>query len=123
MLLGTSLTSYSISLITSIAQGGGFNVSEEGYEEWKDSMSSIKGESSSRRSVRIARPLRDIGMKECAAWAWWAGLNVAGKEKHPGINPRQTIAGLTRSAESFLQVFALITDMCYVDRLYSRLRE
>ncbi|KAH8118228.1 hypothetical protein DFH11DRAFT_1573124 [Phellopilus nigrolimitatus] len=34
--LGTSLTSLAVSLINSIAQGGGFNVPEESFEEWRD---------------------------------------------------------------------------------------
>lgn len=46
------------------------------------------------RAVRVVRPLRDIGMKECAAYAWWMGLTVLGKEKWPGA--KQGISGLTK---------------------------
>jgi cytoplasmic tRNA 2-thiolation protein 2 len=47
-----------------------------------------------RKSVRVNRPLRDVGMKECAAWAWWSGLKVIGREKVPGA--KQGIGGLTK---------------------------
>lgn len=100
LLLGTSLTSLSISLINSIAQGAGFTVREESFEEWKYRSSKgtdNNGESESDdRVVRIIRPLRDIGMKECAVWTWWNGLQVVGREQIPGATVRQTINGLTR---------------------------
>lgn len=62
LLLGTSLTSLSISLISSIAQGGGFNVRDEMGEMWHD--------------VRLVKPLRDLGGKECAFYSWWNNLNI-----------------------------------------------
>ena len=34
LLLGTNLTSLSVSLLSSISSGGGFNVPEEIFEEW-----------------------------------------------------------------------------------------
>ncbi|KAG8920706.1 hypothetical protein FRC02_000743 [Tulasnella sp. 418] len=64
VLLGSSLTSLAISLISGVSQGGGFNVKEEKEEKW-------------RGSVKIVRPLRDVGWKECALWAWWRELDVA----------------------------------------------
>jgi cytoplasmic tRNA 2-thiolation protein 2 len=87
LLLGASLTSLAISLISSISQGGGFNVREEASEDW--SPPSLPG-----RSVRIVRPLRDIGIKECATYAWWQRITVVGKEKW--LNSRQGIGGLTK---------------------------
>ncbi|TFK75222.1 hypothetical protein BDN72DRAFT_787883 [Pluteus cervinus] len=90
LLLGTSLTSLSVSLISSISQGGGFNVREEAQEEW------IPPDSRSRPSqipIRIIRPLRDVGLKECAMWAWWNGLHIPGREKHPG--GKQGVGALT----------------------------
>lgn len=100
--LGTSLTSLSINLISSISQGGGFVVREEAEEQWTPpplipTTSTENGAihvSRRRQNVRISRPLRDVGMKECAAWAWWSGLKVIGREKIPG--GKQGIGGLTR---------------------------
>lgn len=103
LVLGTSLTSLAVSLISSVAQGAGFNVREETLEEWSpdsiacpstdvapdNDVSSKKKGKKSKRTVRIVRPLRDIGMKECAAWAWWSHIPVVGKEKWvwPGAKP------------------------------------
>ncbi|KAJ7756467.1 hypothetical protein DFH07DRAFT_820684 [Mycena maculata] len=90
LLLGTSLTSLSVSLISSISQGGGFVVREEAQEEWQPTV-----HVGSKRTVRINRPLRDIGMKECAVWAWWRGLEVPGKESLLG--GKQGIGALTKN--------------------------
>lgn len=49
--------------------------------------------------IRIVRPLRDVGMKECAIWAWWCGLRVVGRERYLGGT--QGIGSLTRSKSSF----------------------
>ncbi|KAI0749411.1 hypothetical protein C8Q80DRAFT_1218582 [Daedaleopsis nitida] len=114
LVLGTSLTSLAVSLISGVAQGAGFTMREETQEEWTPASDSglpvdpipapdqdesghaghpkkkDKGaKQQSRRTVRIVRPLRDIGMKECAAWAWWARIPVVGKEKWvwPGAKP------------------------------------
>ncbi|KAG9005418.1 hypothetical protein FRB93_009724 [Tulasnella sp. JGI-2019a] len=65
ILLGSSLTSLSVSLISGISQGSGFTVREERDETWE--------------GIRISRPLREIGVKECAAWLWWRGLEVLPK--------------------------------------------
>ncbi|KAL0954500.1 hypothetical protein HGRIS_003467 [Hohenbuehelia grisea] len=94
LVLGTTLSSLSISLISGIAQGGGFTVREEVQEEW--SPAAVEGDQSGVRkgSVRVVRPLRDIGIKECAAWAWWAKLKVVGREKIPHAN--QGIGALTK---------------------------
>jgi len=90
LLLGTSLTSLSISLISSISKGGGYSVSEEAHEEWTYRQDT----ETSDQTVRVIRPLRDIGFKECAFWAWWSKLKIAGKHRYPG--GRQDIAALTR---------------------------
>ncbi|KAJ7227220.1 hypothetical protein GGX14DRAFT_510835 [Mycena pura] len=90
LLLGTSLTSLSVSLISSISQGGGFVVREEAQEEWQPTVYS-----GSKRNVRVTRPMRDIGMKECAIWAWWHKLTVVGKENYLG--GKQGIGTLTKS--------------------------
>ncbi|KAJ7285019.1 hypothetical protein C8J57DRAFT_1290168 [Mycena rebaudengoi] len=107
LLLGTSLTSLSISLISSIAQGGGFVVREEAQEEWQPAVHVGTG-----RTVRLNRPLRDIGMKECAVWAWWRGLAVVGKEgflggKHGiGALTKDFIVGLERDYPSTVSAIA-----------------
>ncbi|KAJ7707675.1 hypothetical protein B0H17DRAFT_1192132 [Mycena rosella] len=90
LVLGTSLTSLSVSLISSISQGGGFVVREEAEEEWQPTV-----HVGSKRTVRVNRPLRDIGMKECAVWAWWHGLQVVGKESFLG--GKQGIGALTKN--------------------------
>ncbi|KAF8917420.1 hypothetical protein CPB85DRAFT_1374222 [Mucidula mucida] len=86
LVLGTSLTSLSISLISSISQGAGYVVREEAQEEWMGN--------GLAKPIRIVRPLRDIGMKECAAWAWWHDLTIVRKERIPGGT--QDIALLTK---------------------------
>ncbi|KAJ6494855.1 hypothetical protein C8R47DRAFT_1117514 [Mycena vitilis] len=90
LLLGTCLTSLSVSLISSISQGGGFVVREEAEEEWQPTV-----HVGSKRAVRVSRPLRDVGMKECAVWAWWRGLKVVGKESILG--GKQGIGALTKN--------------------------
>ncbi|KAI0322596.1 hypothetical protein OF83DRAFT_1161136 [Amylostereum chailletii] len=97
LLLGTSLTSLSISLISSLSQGGGFVVPQASQEEWVPPRvppvdDNVKA--SWRGEVRIIRPLKEVGMKECAAWAWWNQLPVVGKAKLPGTT--STINGLTK---------------------------
>ncbi|PAV16267.1 cytoplasmic trna 2-thiolation 2 [Pyrrhoderma noxium] len=101
--LGTSLTSLSVALINSIAQGGGFNIPEESYEEWIPPSSPVLDSDSSdhdlteKKILRIVRPLRDVGMKECGAWAYWKGLRVVGREKPSIFGSKQTIGGLTKN--------------------------
>ena len=93
LLLGASLTSLAISLISGISQGGGYNVREEAQEDWTPPPTSMNGK---ERTIRLVRPLRDVGVKECGTYAWWRGLKVLGKEKWPG--GRQSIGGLTKGA-------------------------
>ena len=62
VLLGTSLTSLAISLISGISQGGGYNVREETQEDWTPPLASTGGK---ERAIKLVRPLRDVGVKEC----------------------------------------------------------
>ncbi|TFK40395.1 hypothetical protein BDQ12DRAFT_711752 [Crucibulum laeve] len=95
LLLGTSLTSLSVSLIAGISQGGGFSVREEAQEEWVPIRRSGGEEKAKEQlNVRIIRPLREVGIKECAIWAWWMELKVVGRERYAG--GRQGIGALTR---------------------------
>ena len=90
LLLGTSLTSLAIQLVSSVSQGGGFHIREEAQEEWHPGEAgggttplpeSVPKRRTIKQSVRIIRPLREVGMKECAAWSWWMDLPVVGREK------------------------------------------
>ncbi|KAF7327723.1 Cytoplasmic tRNA 2-thiolation protein 2 [Mycena kentingensis (nom. inval.)] len=91
LLLGTSLTSLSISLISSISQGSGFVVRDEASESWRP-----EGDrSGSDAVIQVARPLREIAMKETTMWAWWRGLSVVGKENYLG--GKQGIGALTKA--------------------------
>ncbi|KAG9045162.1 hypothetical protein FS837_006930 [Tulasnella sp. UAMH 9824] len=84
LLLGASLTSLSISLISGISQGGGFSVKEEREEVWQ--------------GIKVCRPLREVGVKECAAWLWWRGLEVV-----PRINEAYVSSGNVRGEQSTIQ--------------------
>jgi len=102
LVLGTSLTSLSISLISSISQGGGFVVPQAIQEEWiPPFVEHAPGATSWRGEVRLIRPLRDVGMKECTAWVWWHKLSVVGKQRVP-ISER-TIGNLTKGSRSHLR--------------------
>ena len=95
LVLGTSLTSLSISLISSIAQGGGFVVPQSIQEEWIPPLvERVPADSAWNREVRLVRPLRDVSMKECQAWVWWHQLPVVGKQRI--LIPKQTIGHLTK---------------------------
>ncbi|KAI0784246.1 hypothetical protein C8Q75DRAFT_724720 [Abortiporus biennis] len=97
LVLGTSLTSLAVSLITSITQGGGFHVKEETQEEWRPTYSTGTNDfQPSELPIRIIRPLRDIGMKECGAWAWWMDVKVVGREKWVWPGAKSGIGSLTK---------------------------
>ncbi|CAA7267029.1 unnamed protein product [Cyclocybe aegerita] len=98
LLLGTSLTSLSVNLISGISQGTGFSVSEEAKEEWYP-------QPGRGMPVRVIRPLRDIGMKECAMWDWWCGLRVDGQTRHLNGSWKHAIGALARDF-----IFGLETD-------------
>jgi cytoplasmic tRNA 2-thiolation protein 2 len=89
LVLGTSLTALSVNLISGIAQGAGFAVSEEAREEW-----SPRPEQGIK--VRVVRPMKDIGMKECAIWDWWHGLRVVGGSIKVHDRGQNAIGALTR---------------------------
>ncbi|PCH42562.1 hypothetical protein WOLCODRAFT_137967 [Wolfiporia cocos MD-104 SS10] len=103
LVLGSSLTSLAVSLISGVSQGRGFNVKEEMQEEWfpdrapEPSSQREKRTGKGERSVRVIRPLRDVGRKECAAWAWWSGLRVLGRETWPWPGLKQDIGTLTKN--------------------------
>lgn len=90
LLLGTSSTSLSIAHISSIAQGGGFTVREEAQEEWTLAERTTPGS----KRIRVIRPLRDVGMKECGVWVWWRGLHVVGRDRY--LSAKHGIGALTR---------------------------
>ena len=96
LVLGTSLTSLSVNLINLVAQGGGFNIRDENYEEWTPLRGSCSnGVQSMSMPVKIVRPLKDIGSKECAAWAWWNNLRPIYIQTAPGLSEKSTIQNLT----------------------------
>ncbi|KAF9048629.1 hypothetical protein BJ165DRAFT_1039560 [Panaeolus papilionaceus] len=98
LLLGTSLTSLSVNLISGIAQGAGFSVAEEAIEEWTPHPE--RG-----MKLKIVRPLKDVGMKECAMWTYWCNLCVIPSLNTVENNGRNAIHTLTRDF-----IFGLETD-------------
>ncbi|KZT73542.1 hypothetical protein DAEQUDRAFT_762001 [Daedalea quercina L-15889] len=111
LVLGTSLTSLAVSLISGVSQGRGYNLKEEMQEEWvpdaedtsvyrapshqaKDKKVAANGPR--KKYVRVVRPLRDVGRKECALWAWWRDADVVGNERWPWSGAKQDIGALTR---------------------------
>jgi len=65
-------------------------VREEAQEEW---MPAAHTTLESKR-IRVIRPLKDVGMKECGVWVWWRGLHVVGRDRHS--SGKQGIGALTR---------------------------
>ena len=49
----------------------------------------------------MIRPLRDVGLKECGAWAWWQGLAVVGRESWTWPNAKPGIGALTKGMRAF----------------------
>lgn len=101
LVLGTSLTSLAVSLISGVACGDGFHVKEEIQEEWTPEQidlinSSLKADRKQKHGLRIIRPLRDIGMKECGAWAWWMDLKVLGRESWDWPGCKLGLGALTK---------------------------
>ncbi|KAG6335670.1 hypothetical protein ID866_3428 [Astraeus odoratus] len=110
LLLGTCLTSLSVSLISCIAQGGGHSILGELHEEWPPSISA--SHSKPNASVHVVRPLRDVTMKECAAFAWWNEIRVPGRSKLtraiagiPGLT-KDFIVGLEKDYPSTVSTIA-----------------
>ena len=63
---------------------------EEAQEEWMLAERTTPGS----KSIRVLRPLRDVGMKECGVWVWWRGLHVVGRD--PYWSAKHGIGALTR---------------------------
>ena len=118
LLLGTSLTSLAVSLISGVACGGGFHVREEVQEEWTPDFR-CDG-STPEKPIRVIRPLRDISAKECAVWAWWWKLRVVGREQWiwPGSKPG--IGRLTKGVHATYLIIASCTHALIPFRLYTR---
>lgn len=104
LLLGTNLTSLSVSLLSSISSGGGFNVPEAIFEEWSPQAGPVvrqkedeqgKDIKERRRTVRIIKPLREVGLKECAAWMWWKEIGITPRMPQR-ITKERDIHSLTR---------------------------
>lgn len=78
LLLGTTLTSLSVNMISGIAQGAGFTMVAAGLDEaWTGK------NSGNPQHISIVRPLRDVGIKESAFWAWWSNLRIPGRDRYP----------------------------------------
>ncbi|KAG6879557.1 hypothetical protein C0992_001562 [Termitomyces sp. T32_za158] len=85
---------------------GGFMVREEAKEEWVP-QKVVKANGHTNGAIRITRPLQDIGMKECAMWAWWHNLDVVGRERFPAANEFEDfIVGLERDYPSTVSTIA-----------------
>ncbi|KAG8213127.1 hypothetical protein J3R82DRAFT_11529 [Butyriboletus roseoflavus] len=94
LLLGTSLTTLSISLISCISQGGGHSILEELQEEWH---SGIPTTNENTNAIRVVRPLKDVTMKECSMFAWWHSIHIVGRDKQ--TRATAGIPGLTKGIE------------------------
>ena len=91
-------------------------VKEEAQEEWTPRIIvNSRGPANGHEhgTIRVIRPLRDIGMKECAIWAWWSGLTVVGRERSSA--GKQSIGALTKGESSLLSKFALPTNSLFAD--------
>ena len=63
---------------------------EEAQEEWTLAERTTPGS----KRIRVIRPLRDVGMKECGVWVWWRGLHVVGRDRY--LSAKHGIGALTR---------------------------
>lgn len=116
LLLGTTLTGLSIKLISGVATGGGFVVREEAEEEWAPG---FKAGDDRNHTVKVIRPLKDMGVKECAAWIWWNELEVV--PRAPGTAAKQDIGELTKGNAFFRCCILMLMLRCR--RLYRWSRE
>ena len=101
LLLGTSLTTLSISLISCISLGGGHSILEELQEEWHSGIPTTKKDAD---AIRVVRPLRDATMKECSMFAWWNSIHVVGRDRQ--TRATAGIPGLTKGIKWLLQLRA-----------------
>lgn len=98
LILGTSMTAAGTGLIANIASGDSLGEFNEG-ELWS---------SPKKTFVHVSRPLRDVGMKECAAVAWWSQLDVVGKDRaNNGAGQSLGISALTRGICSYFHISTL----------------
>lgn len=104
LLLGSSLTTLSVSLISCISQGEGHSILQELQEEWH---SGIPTAEENTDAVRVVRPLRDVTMKECAMFAWWNSIHIVGRDKR--TRAISGILGLTKGVEWPPQFRAFLT--------------
>ena len=91
-------------------------------EEWVPPfVERIPGDTSWNGEIRLVRPLRDVGMKECQAWVWWRQVPVVGKQWIP--IPKQNIGHLTKGRYIYglLIYFLRLTNR--LNRIYHRTRE
>lgn len=96
LLLGTSLTSLSMNTISGLAQGAGFALVSESIDEgWTPSTG---------QHINIVRPLRDVGIKESAFWAWWSKLPIPGRDRYPStVSPTPLPSGSSATSRSIKQ--------------------
>jgi hypothetical protein len=81
------MTTAGTGLIGNIAGGGTLGEFHDG-DLWASPKKTL---------VHISRPLRDVGLKECVAWAWWSNLDVVGKDRiDTGQSKALGINALTR---------------------------
>lgn len=88
--MGTTLTALSVNLITSVASGSGFTIGLEKGEDWKGQ---------DLHTVRLVLPLREISMKECAAYSHWRDLSVIPNRRtllSSHSHAKESIGGLTK---------------------------
>ena len=91
LLLGTSLTTLSVNLINAVANGAGYTLAFEKDEGLQSPDSGV---------VRVVRPLREISMKECAAYIRWRSLLVIGNQRllSTSTSNKDSISGLTKGS-------------------------
>ncbi len=86
LLLGRSMSSLSMSLLASVCSGRGFTIADERH--------------SSSGGIISFNPLKDLGSKECAAYAWWNDLQIVTspvmRDSRTGTGTRTDIQELTR---------------------------
>jgi cytoplasmic tRNA 2-thiolation protein 2 len=100
LLLGTTLTSMSVGLISCITEGGGFHIQEEIEERFG--------------TLKVVRPLRDVSLKEASLYLWWNNLRViphVSKEKTRGIRDLTKGSYLSNSFEISANVMMQISSL------------
>ena len=114
LLMADSLSTIAASLISSVAEGGGFNLKAEWEERWVGDMKNpgvdvntdsknVESEKSAEE-VMILKPLRDVTAKECGVFFQWRGMSslVPNGLFKGDEDVDQGIRKLTRGALEFL---------------------